>query len=84
MFELFNIKLSAPYFSHVSSFSFDDATAVTLQLKAFEISMAESPIPPEAPIFLISASLIYFYDGYDNNDNRTLLNTKNKSIALNQ
>ena len=40
------------------------------------------PIISLCSIFLISSSFIYFYDGNDNNENRSLLNTKKKLISI--
>ena len=40
------------------------------------------PIISLCSIFLISFAFIYFYDGNDNNENRSLLNTKQKLISI--
>ena len=41
-----------------------------------------APILSLCSIFLVSIAFIYIYDGNDNNDNRSLKNTKNKLISI--
>ena len=52
------IKLSAPYSAQTDSFRSDEAAAVTLLPTAFAISIADSPIPPEAPRIKILSSFL--------------------------
>ncbi len=40
------------------------------------------PLVSVCSIFLVSFAFIYVYDGKDNNDNSSLLNTKNKLVSI--
>ena len=40
------------------------------------------PLVSLCSIFLVSTAFIYFYDGNDNKENRSLINTKNKLISI--
>tara|TARA_B100000900_G_scaffold51555_1_gene37952 strand:+ start:42 stop:665 length:624 start_codon:yes stop_codon:yes gene_type:complete len=55
-------------------------------LNLFDLKkISNSIIPPIVSLFsiiLVSSAFIYFYEGKDNNDNRSLLNSKNKIISI--